>query len=233
MKLCAFSDIHGFLNFTIEPSDVVCICGDIVPLRIQKDMVESEKWLKDVFIPWCQRLPTKLVLLVAGNHDFFIYFYADRFREWIKETNIRYLLDQSFVFETEKGGKTESVTFYGTPWCHKFGLFAFMDHNDSELYRVFSAIPNNLDILLTHDATYGISDVCTQSGFPSSGKHIGSIALFRIVTEKQPRLHLHGHLHTSNHECEKINNTSIYNVSLLDEQYQPAFQPLYLEFNKM
>ena len=35
MKICAISDLHGFLIDYIEPCELVLICGDIVPLYMQ------------------------------------------------------------------------------------------------------------------------------------------------------------------------------------------------------
>ena len=36
LKITAISDIHGDLPI-IDPCDVLCICGDIVPLEIQRN----------------------------------------------------------------------------------------------------------------------------------------------------------------------------------------------------
>ena len=40
MKICAISDIHGYLP-KMEECDVVCICGDILPLSIQHNLKAS------------------------------------------------------------------------------------------------------------------------------------------------------------------------------------------------
>ena len=40
---------------------------------------------------------------------------------------------------------------------------------------------------------------------------------------------LHGHLHSSDHEQQLLGNTKVYNVSLLDEEYEPAYEYLTLE----
>lgn len=72
MVICAFSDMHGELDFKIKPCDIVLICGDIVPLRIQNYTTPSEIWLKNTFLPWCTSLPCEKVLFVAGNHKNFL-----------------------------------------------------------------------------------------------------------------------------------------------------------------
>ena len=70
MKICAISDLHGFLIDYIEPCELVLICGDIVPLYMQRNKPQCEKWLKTVFADWIKSLPCKKVVFTAGNHDF-------------------------------------------------------------------------------------------------------------------------------------------------------------------
>ena len=75
MKVVAFSDPHGDLpkvkNF--PECDVVCIAGDICPLDVQRDLVESISWFLLTFKPWAESLPCKKVIFIGGNHDFFLW----------------------------------------------------------------------------------------------------------------------------------------------------------------
>ena len=45
------SDLHGTLLSVedIEPCELVCICGDIVPLRIQANSLKTKSWLRNEF----------------------------------------------------------------------------------------------------------------------------------------------------------------------------------------
>lgn len=43
MKICILSDLHGFLIEDIQPCELVLICGDIVPLRMQRNKPQCEK----------------------------------------------------------------------------------------------------------------------------------------------------------------------------------------------
>ena len=52
MKICVTSDLHGILPKIEEPCEVVLICGDIMPLRMQRNIPQSEKWLKTTFAEW-------------------------------------------------------------------------------------------------------------------------------------------------------------------------------------
>ena len=75
MKVVAFSDNHGYLPKVSEfpECDVVCIAGDICPLEVQRDLVESISWFLLTFKPWAESLPCKKVIFVGGNHDFFLH----------------------------------------------------------------------------------------------------------------------------------------------------------------
>ena len=93
--------MHGNLEFKVNPCDIVMICGDLVPLKIQSYTDPSEKWFKDVFIPWCQALPCQKVLFVAGNHDFFAMRHPDRIRLMLQgQDKVTYLDCETFEFGT-------------------------------------------------------------------------------------------------------------------------------------
>ena len=72
MKVVGISDIHGqlFSKKNIPECDIVCICGDIMPLEIDRNLIASTAWFVGEFIPWCEKLPCKYVLFTPGNHDF-------------------------------------------------------------------------------------------------------------------------------------------------------------------
>ena len=77
MKVAAISDLHGMLPLHpsdywkgIEECELLLICGDILPLRIQTNMLESRIWLTEEFKPWAASLPVEQVYFIAGNHDF-------------------------------------------------------------------------------------------------------------------------------------------------------------------
>lgn len=59
MKICGISDIHGNLYNGIPECDVLCICGDIVPLNEQRSMDASLKWWQTRFAKWVDKLPCK------------------------------------------------------------------------------------------------------------------------------------------------------------------------------
>lgn len=71
MLIGAISDLHGNL-IDIYPCEVLFICGDISPLRLQFNMEEMEYWITNEFLPWCEKLSCERIFLIAGNHDAFL-----------------------------------------------------------------------------------------------------------------------------------------------------------------
>ena len=86
MKFCAIADLHGTLYWydladKIKDVDVLLIAGDIVDLWSQKSMLLSQEWFEEKFIPWTKDINCKHIVIVGGNHDFFLERKSDKFRE--------------------------------------------------------------------------------------------------------------------------------------------------------
>ena len=226
MKICGISDIHGDLSVKIQPCDVLCICGDIVPLEVQVNSKKSKRWLKELFIPWCSKQPCKKVLIVGGNHDFFLWHHPLQMKEMVKEEEkIEYLLNEGYEFE--------GVKFFGTPLCKEFGYWAFMypyEEQDRILDKALEEWGKNIDVLLTHDSPYGVSDIILDKSCPwATDEHIGNKSLEAFIIKTAPKLHLHGHLHSTNHDEEILGVTKVYCVSILGEQYTIEYEPQYFD----
>lgn len=222
IKVCVISDLHGNLP-ELEPSELILICGDIVPLRFQNNSKYSKEWYNYVFKEWVDKQRCDKILFVPGNHDLDIerstQTYKNMFPHYTKATM---LINESYDY---LGSDGKIYHIFGTPYCNMFGNWAFMKY-ESDLVKVYSDIPDNLDILISHDAPYGCSDVCVQN-LRNPTEHLGNIPLRDAVLKKKPKVLYHGHLHTSNHECEMLGETKVYNTSLVDEYYNLAYNPLY------
>ena len=157
MKIVAISDMHGLQEYVhINECDILCICGDIVPLKMQRNIPQSMSWFKKQFIPWCEKQPCKQIYLVAGNHDFFMENNDKELNEILMGTKIIYLNNQSAEYLDEESGKTYSI--WGSPLCHIFGNWAFMYSPEYELEK-FSLMPKNfgLSALIPFTVEYVIS----------------------------------------------------------------------------
>lgn len=238
MKICAISDMHGNLDFHIEKSDLLVICGDITPLAVQSYISSTNKWFKKKFFPWLEIQSERVdkVLVIGGNHDMSLFVDPKPFIDLCNELNeklgkdfVTYLNCEEYIYK--------GYRIYGTPMCKIFGHWYFM-YEESEQDDVYNKyieekINNNekVDIVISHDAPYGVSDVCLDMQVPwaRTSEHIGNKAFERFISKLQPKYLFHGHLHSTNHECEKLGETNVYNVSLLDELYQLNYKPLYIE----
>lgn len=230
MRICVLSDLHGNLIDNIEPCELVLICGDVSPLKYQRSLPSIDGWLKKRFSEWVKNLPCEKVIMVAGNHDIA---FEGRNPIWKLECITHptesklILLENEYTDYLSIGGKVYRI--FGTPLCHKFGNWAFM-YEDEYIYKQLNEkMPENCDIIISHDAPYGTSNICFEATWHTLDEHIGCRPLRDIVLEKKPKYLFHGHLHTSNHNEEMLENTKVYNTSILNESYSITFDPLYLD----
>lgn len=224
VKICAMSDLHGYLP-SVEPCDLVLICGDIVPLRIQGRTKDSYKWFSTEFKEWAMNLPCDKVIFIAGNHECTLpNHYNDYKQLFYNDSKVTYLCHEGYIY---KGLDGKEYSIFGTPYCKVFGNWAFM-LSDPELEEKYSEIPENLDILITHDAPYGVSDVLLQKECKwATGEHIGNVPLREAILEKQPKIHVFGHLHSVSKEFNTLGSTKVRNCSIKDEFYNVAYPPTY------
>ena len=224
IKIGVISDLHGNLP-KIEPCEFLFICGDIVPLDIQHNHYASEIWFRSIFASWVNSLPCTQVIIVPGNHD--------KYLEDIKDVPTTYY--ETFTRATRNkcevlynkqcnlvSSNGEVFKVFGTPYCPIFGNWSFMEDSKS-LKEHFKEIPYNCDFLISHSPPYGVCDKVI-----GTKKRCGSKELQAAIKEKQPKYCFCGHIHTGNHECEKIGVTKVYNTSLLDESYTVFYNILYL-----
>lgn len=222
MKVTAISDIHGNL-IDIEPCDVLLICGDVSPLNIQRDYIQMTKWFFNEFYEWIMKLPCDRVILTPGNHDFW-------FEKFIKDSTM-YLWDKLSILingiaEIFYGIK--HIKIFGTPYCKTFGNWAFMPGND-KLDSLYDNIPEDIDILMCHDSPLigYVGNIMEQADktYPN-GVPAGNPYLANAIFDKKPKYVLSGHIHSGDHELTEIEGIKCANVSILDESYSIAYQPL-------
>lgn len=224
MKVCALSDLHGNLP-KIEPCELVLICGDLVSLEAQMSFDKCKSWYENEFTNWVDNLPCEKVLFIPGNHECGVEgnetTYKRMFPHYSKAT---ILFNESYGYLDREGN---DYTIFGSPYCKIFGNWAYM-RDDEGLRRLYSKIPIGIDILITHDAPYGCSDVCLQNLKWVPKDHLGNEPLRDCIIEKRPKYVFHGHLHTSNREFETLEKSKVINCSIVNEQYKPVFKPHYL-----
>lgn len=237
MKIVAISDIHGHLCNNIPKCDVLCICGDILPLQVQRNVVKSVSWLCQDFKPWAESLPCKHVIFIAGNHDFVFETLGPKAGRRPHEVMLEifgesHLKNSKLIYLRDESAIIDGVKFYGTPWCPELRNWAFYK-SQSELIDIYNGIPNNTDILLTHcPPKIGKVGIVLQEGI-NYMRDFGSAELAAVLIDK-PFISwvLSGHIHSGDHEVTKYGLTNIVNVSIKDENYNVNYKPYEFEFNK-
>ena len=245
VKICAIADIHGDLP-KIPKCDVLCICGDIVPLEIQWDYFASIAWLAGPFQNWALKLPCKRIVMIWGNHDMIgerltksgtkIFENKDKFRTLYEMDG----LDQHDVlFQNDMNNKITilidssiklfGVNFYGTSWCPSLSNWAFYQTSEG-LEQKFSKIPYQTDVLLTHcPPKFGDQGVVLQKNWNylnNFGSRELQNAIEKIFAVKSTStLVLSGHIHSGKHDIETWGGVGYRNVSLKDEDYNMIYAP--------
>ena len=248
MKIVAISDIHGYLP-KLQPCDVVVICGDILPLNIQRNYEASLAWLSGPFQSWALNLDCKKVVFIAGNHDFVfeqlcnehvhvmgkmaphsaLQFTPERICSTLFQMDDEY--DPKLIYLCDSVFKYEGVTFYGTPWCPSLRNWAFYGDKE-QLIDKFNKIPFDTDILITHcPPKYGLQGVVLETNW-NYMNDFGCVELQQVLDElfaDRDMWVLSGHIHSGKHDVEKFNNVKYRNCSLKDENYNEAYQPFVFE----
>ena len=206
MKICAISDIHGNLVNDIPKCDVLCICGDIVNLKDQRNLKSSAEWWKTSFIKWINDLPCNKVIITPGNHDFYIeneyknnYDSLKKMFKELSNDKLIILIDESYEYN--------KIKFYGTPWIVPI---KFQEHKwafDSNIKKLLE-IPKDIDILITHDS-------------PFKNNYL------KEYENNKEFYHFYGHWHDDdNAQCLPFTeNKKRYNCSILNNYYNLKKEP--------
>lgn len=207
MKICAMSDLHGFLPKSLPECDIILLAGDICPLSKAKRQLfwmeyQFKKWLIDVGKP---------VFACAGNHDWPL---AEN-REKIESFNLpwTYLQDEFVEYE--------GLKIYGTPWQRRFYDWAF-NLEEHQLMGKWNLIPDDVDILICHSPPKYYGDM------GSNGFFLGSESLTWRIQEISPKLVVFGHIHEGRGQWQ-FKGTTLANVTMLDGKYRQVHSPFVIE----
>ena len=227
LKILVTSDTHGNLPKITTPFDLLLICGDISPTHDHYYAYQIN-WFQHQFAEWINTLPFKdewsKVVIIGGNHDFMMErINNEELKCFYITTNNRVVVlkneEYDYEYLSDEGIKTLKI--FGTPYCKIFGSWAFMISNE-KLATKYSFIPENCDILMSHDAP-DINNLGLISSGAYSGENAGNIVLAEAIKEKKPKFAFCGHIHSGNHMFTKENDTWLANVSYVNERYSPYY----------
>lgn len=163
------------------------------------------------FNDWLGTLPHRHKIVVPGNHEFFLE--ADPSRRRLI-SNATVLIDESI--------DVLGLNIWGSPTTPLYGG-AFGKSSEQDRIQLYSRIPVDTDILITHGPPFGILDRSPESDF-----HQGCGALLDQVRQIKPRIHIFGHAHGA-YGTFHTDKTIFVNAALHGTQDSLGYKPIVLE----
>lgn len=216
-KICGMSDIHGYLPDNIEECDIVCICGDIMPLEIQRDITQSFLWFKENFFPWINNLPCEKVFLIGGNHDWLLENMTTKAINRFARENCY----DKLVYLNNSSADYDGIHIHGCPNVENLEGWAFYTDDGHE----YTNISYTTDILLTH-----MPPKIGNTGYVPKYGDLGSEKLKEIADNRKLKLWFCGHMHEGNHNWVDYNGCKLKNVSIKDDNYQVVNPVTYIDY---
>ena len=141
MVLVLFGDTHELhREVEVPPGDILICVGDFTMFSKSLSAIED-------FNEWLGELPHRHKIVVPGNHEFFLESNPER----------RSLLDNANVL-IDEGIEIEGLSIYGSPMTPLLGT-AFGKSSPNDRARLWSKVPNDTHVLVTHGPPFGILDL--------------------------------------------------------------------------
>jgi len=222
-RLVCAADVHGSGLALMKiggiarecKADAILLAGDIVVHSVLNSFVDC---LVDV-----STYAKAPIFLTPGNHDFwkpqkhFTFQFLDEnggecYVNQNKYDGVNCLIDGSAVIQSKTSDKRLKV--HGTPWCRRYGEWAWMKSTEDELAERFALIPSDTDILICHSPPFGYGDHLREEG------RTGSEALTQAI-QARPNLKLvvFGHNHADGRYSGRIGDTVLMNVACHNDKY--------------
>jgi len=253
MKIVAISDVHGVdASVYIPKCDVLLIAGDISPVRGDHGYYFQRGWFQDDFV--VHHLPAykemaKHVVFIAGNHDT----YLSECNISGKNNDIRKLLPKDVHYLCNDMAVIDGIRIYGSPWVNapKWAHIGPPVWNfacgENQLKEIYSHIPNDVDIILSHGPAFGFCDVILDGVLNERNKmaynsnadeRLGSMALRqRIINGVKAKYVVSGHIHSADHMHQVFKpdldhpGIKFACASILNEDYEPGdYKPLIIDW---
>ena len=224
----ACCDIHETKVTDLSPTgcDIVLLAGDLQgygccsgPKPSPERIARQNKWVKEVFIPWCGKYPDVQFVVVAGNNDEFALEATSPLRMLPADSNIHYLQDSMI--------ELYGLKIWGSPWVkpktYRVGPLKPFERKVEDMHKAFALMPDDIDILVTH-VTPEVPG-SRIAGDPQ--KKMGSEVLREVIEAKRPKVCMCGHIHASEHHPVRLGDTVVMNVSIIKDKdrFHAAYKP--------
>lgn len=222
------SDTHSTHQYMQVPDgDILIHGGDFTKLGLQDEIEAFSKWLG--------KLPHKHKVVISGNHEnsFDLEHEEQLNKDFYSNNPINFNVARGLlkncIYLEHSSVTIEGIKIFGTPYQPIFYYWGW-NRNDQELEKQYKDIPDDSDIVITHNPPYKILDkVCmSMGGDPHVGcKHLRENLLKRV----KPKVNVFGHIHEA-YGIEKIDDTIFINASSCTFRYKPTNKPVVFKINK-
>ena len=217
MRLVIISDTHC-TQPEVPDGDVLIHCGDHT---YHGNVLESEHSLT-----WLNSLPHRHKIIIAGNHemgwekDLRSNYYRPPHKFHYKPKHLNRFPDLIYLHHT--GIEIDGIKFWGSPYQPYFMNWAFQFQRGPQAEELWSHIPEDTDVLITHGPPYGLGDINERD------ERFGDEDLLARVLEVKPIIHCYGHAHAGYGE-RFYEGIHFINAALLNEDYMLANKPVVVD----
>lgn len=191
-RVVCISDTHlKHRELAIPPCHILIHAGDI--LQFTRNLKRALSELED-FLEWFSKQHAQYKIFIGGNHDLVLDAKITGNKSYEKllahYPDIIYLDNSGAELDFDDGQAKLKV--WGIPHTNIGMAFNILTP------EMVAAIPDDVDILVTHDPPAGLSgagaklDQVLNNGVPKS---VGSRILYERVRNVVPTLHVFGHIH--------------------------------------
>ena len=161
------------------------------------------------------------IFVIAGNHDWCFQTEPDKAIEALTKDltdKVIYLKDEEYVYE--------GVKLYGSPYQPEFCSWAFNVKRGPLLAAIWSQIPEDVDVLITHGPPAKILDFTLYDR-----EHAGCVDLMNRIVEIRPKVHCFGHIHEG-YGTHFDGQTWYLNCSVCTLGYVPKNAPHIMDYDE-
>ncbi len=206
MRITHISDTHNKhkqLNGKLPGGDLLIHSGDFTSIGREHEVEGFIKWFNEidnytnkVFIAGNHDLTFESEILLKNKSEYFDRkFYSNQNPangkpQWL-EILLNGELDDNVFYLENSFLMLDDIKIWGSPYSPSFGHgWAFNSARGYDINSIWSKIPNDTEIVITHTPIYGYCDR-TQNTY----ENVGCANLYHRLNELEPHLHFSGHIH--------------------------------------
>ena len=198
-----------------EQIDVLIVAGDVF------DTMNPPNYARTLYYNFLTKLEKthcRHTIIIGGNHDFLLEKNPSIFRALLEEY-------PGLIYLENEATTIEGIKIWGSPVTPFFFNWAFNEQRGEAIRKFWKAIPDDVDILVTHGPPLGYGDRTER------GELVGCKDLLDIVKEIKPKYHTFGHIHEG-YGLYENDATTFINASIVNVRYETVNQPVSIDFIK-